>query len=91
MGLGKSPFGAALVMQSKGRLVGLAFASAGETGTKEHSNVLANMKARWPAAVFIEDSEAANSMGQGIFGPKIKKLNFNSLALRFRSRCGKHY
>ena len=83
-GWAKSPFGAALVMQNKSRLVGLAFASAGKTGTKEHSNVLANMKARWPAAVFIEDIEAANSMGKSIFGPKNQKIDLQLLGTPFQ-------
>jgi AraC family transcriptional regulator of adaptative response/methylated-DNA-[protein]-cysteine methyltransferase len=48
-----SPFGHALVMITERGLAGLAFADAGS-----ETSALADMKARWPEADYVEDHEA---------------------------------
>lgn len=57
-----SPFGRALVMTSDRGLAGLAFADMG----KEQS-ALADMKARWPRATYVEDTLATEPFARRIF------------------------
>ena len=71
----ESPFGAALIMQSNLGLVGLAFATAGPAGANERSRALTNMQARWPAAVFYADEDAACSISQRIFNSGTDKID----------------
>ncbi|HVY19179.1 MAG TPA: bifunctional helix-turn-helix domain-containing protein/methylated-DNA--[protein]-cysteine S-methyltransferase [Bauldia sp.] len=61
-GFHPSPFGTALVMVTEYGLAGLAFADEG--GEKA---ALADMTARWPKAVYVEDSAATVSYVRRIF------------------------
>jgi AraC family transcriptional regulator of adaptative response/methylated-DNA-[protein]-cysteine methyltransferase len=63
-GLHSCPFGQALVMVTDLGLCGLGFADAGEEG-----RVLADMKARWPAAIFREEPAATADYARRIFDP----------------------
>src|SRR5271154_2742311 len=56
------PFGSARVMASAGGLAGLAFADSGEERT-----ALADMKARWPRAAYVEDSARTAVVAKRIF------------------------
>lgn len=57
-----SPFGAALVMATERGLAGLAFADPGD-----EQSALADMKARWPRAEFIEDKESTEAYARRAF------------------------
>jgi AraC family transcriptional regulator of adaptative response/methylated-DNA-[protein]-cysteine methyltransferase len=57
-----SPFGMALVMITDRGLAGLAFADAGG-----ESGALSDMRARWPAAGYVEDMEATAPYARRIF------------------------
>src|SRR5580704_6189796 len=61
-GFHPSPFGTALVMASERGLAGLAFADAGE-----EKAALADMKARWPRAAYVEDSARTAGITRRIF------------------------
>jgi len=61
-GFHASPFGQALVMATERGLAGLAFADPGR-----EQAALADMQARWPNAVFVEDEAAATAYAQRIF------------------------
>jgi AraC family transcriptional regulator of adaptative response/methylated-DNA-[protein]-cysteine methyltransferase len=61
-GFHPSPFGSALVMATERGLAGLAFADPGEEPT-----ALADMKARWPRAAYVEDSARTAAIARRIF------------------------
>jgi AraC family transcriptional regulator of adaptative response/methylated-DNA-[protein]-cysteine methyltransferase len=63
-GFHPSPFGIALVMVTDRGLAGLAFADTGE-----EQGALADMSARWPNAVFTENSAETAAMAARIFQP----------------------
>jgi AraC family transcriptional regulator of adaptative response/methylated-DNA-[protein]-cysteine methyltransferase len=63
-GFHPSPFGSALVMATERGLAGLAFADTG----KERA-ALADMKARWPRAAYVEDSARTAVLAKRIFDP----------------------
>jgi AraC family transcriptional regulator of adaptative response/methylated-DNA-[protein]-cysteine methyltransferase len=65
-GFHASPFGSAVVMASGRGLAGLAFADPGE----EHA-ALADMRARWPNATYVEDIEGIAPLAQRIFNTKL--------------------
>ena len=60
-------FGAALVMATDRGLCGLAFTDEGQ---EEHA--IADMRARWPKAAFVESSDSAADYGSRIFGAQMK-------------------
>ncbi len=60
-----SPFGMALVMATEHGLAGLAFADAGGEAA-----ALADMKARWPRATYVEDPAATEPTARRIFDPE---------------------
>jgi AraC family transcriptional regulator of adaptative response/methylated-DNA-[protein]-cysteine methyltransferase len=61
-GFHPSPFGSALVMATQRGLAGLAFADPGEERA-----ALADMKARWPRAAYVEDSARTAAIARRIF------------------------
>jgi AraC family transcriptional regulator of adaptative response/methylated-DNA-[protein]-cysteine methyltransferase len=61
-GFHPSPFGSALVMATERGLAGLAFADPGEEPA-----ALADMKARWPRATYVEDSARTVAIARRIF------------------------
>jgi AraC family transcriptional regulator, regulatory protein of adaptative response / methylated-DNA-[protein]-cysteine methyltransferase len=61
-GFHPSPFGSALVMATERGLAGLAFADPGEERA-----ALADMKARWPRAAYVEDSARTAGIARRIF------------------------
>src|SRR3984957_1120462 len=61
-GFHPSPFGSALVMATERGLAGLAFADAGEEAA-----ALADMKARWPRATYVENSARTAPIARRIF------------------------
>jgi AraC family transcriptional regulator, regulatory protein of adaptative response / methylated-DNA-[protein]-cysteine methyltransferase len=61
-GFHPSPFGSALVMATERGLAGLAFADPGEEPA-----ALADMKARWPRATYIENSARTAAIARRIF------------------------
>jgi AraC family transcriptional regulator of adaptative response/methylated-DNA-[protein]-cysteine methyltransferase len=61
-GFHPSPFGSALVMATERGLAGLAFADPGEEPA-----ALADMKARWPRATYVENSARTAAMARRIF------------------------
>jgi AraC family transcriptional regulator, regulatory protein of adaptative response / methylated-DNA-[protein]-cysteine methyltransferase len=61
-GFHPSPFGSALVMATERGLAGLAFADPGEERA-----TLADMKARWPRAAYVEDSARTAVVAKRIF------------------------
>jgi AraC family transcriptional regulator of adaptative response/methylated-DNA-[protein]-cysteine methyltransferase len=63
-GFHPSPFGMALVMATPRGLAGLAFADAGEERA-----ALADMKARWARATYVEDSARTAMVAKRIFDP----------------------
>ncbi len=63
-GFHASPFGAALVMATDHGLAGLAFADPGKEAA-----TLADMKARWPRATYVEDRAATEATARRIFDP----------------------
>lgn len=63
-GFHPSPFGLALAMATPRGLCGLAFADAGEEAA-----ALADMRARWPNAAFVEDPAATAPLVARIFDP----------------------
>ena len=63
-GFHPSPFGSALVMATERGLAGLAFADPGEERA-----ALADMKARWPRATYVEDSARTAVVAKRIFDP----------------------
>jgi AraC family transcriptional regulator, regulatory protein of adaptative response / methylated-DNA-[protein]-cysteine methyltransferase len=63
-GFHPSPFGSALVMATERGLAGLAFADPGEENA-----TLADMKARWPRAAYVEDSARTAAIARRIFDP----------------------
>jgi AraC family transcriptional regulator of adaptative response/methylated-DNA-[protein]-cysteine methyltransferase len=65
-GFHASPFGSAIVMASGRGLAGLAFADPGD----EHA-ALADMRARWPNATYVEDIEGTEPLAQRIFNTKL--------------------
>jgi AraC family transcriptional regulator of adaptative response/methylated-DNA-[protein]-cysteine methyltransferase len=65
-GFHASPFGSAVVMASGRGLAGLAFADPGE----EYA-ALADMRARWPNATYVEDIEGTAPLAQRIFNTKL--------------------
>jgi AraC family transcriptional regulator, regulatory protein of adaptative response / methylated-DNA-[protein]-cysteine methyltransferase len=64
-GFHPSPFGSALVMATARGLAGLAFADGGQERA-----ALADMKARWPSASYVEDSARTAAVARRIFDPK---------------------
>jgi len=64
-GFHPSPFGTALVIIADQGLAGLAFADEGEETAS-----LADMKARWPEADYVEDPAATASYAERIFKPE---------------------
>jgi AraC family transcriptional regulator of adaptative response/methylated-DNA-[protein]-cysteine methyltransferase len=65
-GFHPSPFGIALVMATPRGLAGLAFADPGE-----EQAALADMRARWPKARYLEDAETTAPLAQRIFDSKL--------------------
>jgi len=65
-GFHPSPFGTALIMATERGLAGLALADAG----KERA-ALADMKARWPKAKYVEDAARTAALAARIFDPKL--------------------
>lgn len=63
-GFHASPFGLALAMSTPRGLCGLAFADEGEEAA-----ALADMRARWPHADYVEDPEATAPLVARIFDP----------------------
>jgi AraC family transcriptional regulator, regulatory protein of adaptative response / methylated-DNA-[protein]-cysteine methyltransferase len=63
-GFHPSPFGSALVMATERGLAGLAFADPGEERA-----ALADMKARWPRATYVENSARTAAVARRIFDP----------------------
>src|SRR5579871_5295597 len=61
-GFHPSPFGAALVMATARGLAGLAFADPGEEDA-----ALADMRARWPRAGYVEDTPGTAPLARRIF------------------------
>jgi AraC family transcriptional regulator of adaptative response/methylated-DNA-[protein]-cysteine methyltransferase len=61
-GFHPSPFGSALLMATERGLAGLAFADPGEERA-----ALADMKARWPRAAYVEDSARTAAIARRIF------------------------
>jgi AraC family transcriptional regulator of adaptative response/methylated-DNA-[protein]-cysteine methyltransferase len=61
-GFHPSPFGSALVMATERGLAGLAFADPGEEPA-----ALADMKARWPRATYVENSARTAAVARRIF------------------------
>jgi AraC family transcriptional regulator of adaptative response/methylated-DNA-[protein]-cysteine methyltransferase len=61
-----SPFGIALVMATPRGLAGLAFADPGE-----EQAALADMRARWPKARYVEDAEITAPLARRIFDSKL--------------------
>ena len=61
-GFHPSPFGNALVMATRRGLAGLAFADPGE-----EEAVLADLKARWPKATYVEDAVGTAPLARRIF------------------------
>ena len=61
-GFHPSPFGSALVMATERGLAGLAFADPGE-----ETAALADMKARWPRATYVENSARTAAIARRIF------------------------
>jgi AraC family transcriptional regulator of adaptative response/methylated-DNA-[protein]-cysteine methyltransferase len=61
-GFHPSPFGSALVMATERGLAGVAFADPGEEPA-----ALADMKARWPRAAYVEDSARTAVVAKRIF------------------------
>lgn len=60
-----SPFGQALLMATDHGLAGLAFADAGGEAA-----ALADMKARWPRATYVEDRAATAPLARRVFDPR---------------------
>jgi AraC family transcriptional regulator of adaptative response/methylated-DNA-[protein]-cysteine methyltransferase len=65
-GFHPSPFGTALVMTTPRGLAGLALADAGK-----EREALADMRARWPRAQFVEDFAATAPTARRIFDPAL--------------------
>jgi AraC family transcriptional regulator of adaptative response/methylated-DNA-[protein]-cysteine methyltransferase len=65
-GFHPSPFGTALLMATDRGLAGVAFADPGE-----EQAALADMKGRWPNAVYVEDYLSTAPLAQRIFTPKL--------------------
>ncbi len=63
-GFHPSPFGTALVMVTEHGLAGLAFADPGGEAA-----ALADMRARWPRADYVEDRAATGATARRIFDP----------------------
>jgi AraC family transcriptional regulator of adaptative response/methylated-DNA-[protein]-cysteine methyltransferase len=63
-GFHPSPFGTALVMATERGLAGLAFADRGEEPA-----ALADMRARWPKARYVEDAQSTAPLARRIFDP----------------------
>jgi AraC family transcriptional regulator of adaptative response/methylated-DNA-[protein]-cysteine methyltransferase len=63
-GFHPSPFGLALVMASEHGLAGLAFCDPGG-----EAEALADMRARWPAADYLEDAAATAPLARRVFDP----------------------
>jgi AraC family transcriptional regulator of adaptative response/methylated-DNA-[protein]-cysteine methyltransferase len=64
-GFHASPFGQALLMVTEHGLAGLAFADGGEERA-----ALADMRARWPRATYVEDAAATAAYVARIFDPE---------------------
>lgn len=58
------PFGRALVMMTELGLCGLAFADPGD-----EKSALADMTARWPEALYVEDRDRTSQAAEQIFNP----------------------
>ncbi len=65
-GFHASPFGTALVMATARGLAGLAFADPGEEPA-----ALADMRSRWPNALYVEDRDGTAALAQRIFDSKL--------------------
>src|SRR2546421_3893475 len=61
-GLAASPFGTAIVIASERGLAGLAFADPGEERA-----AVADMKRRWPRAMYVEDRDGTAALAQRTF------------------------
>ena len=77
-----SPFGDALVMQTDRGVSGLAFAQ-GEAARRQ---VLANMQARWPAALYREDEAATAETATAIFGNTGQRIPLHLAGTNFQIR-----
>ena len=65
-GFQASPFGSAVVMATTRGLAGLAFADPGE-----EQIALADMRARWPNATYVEDTDGIGPLAQRIFNTRL--------------------
>ena len=65
-GFHPGPFGTALVMATERELAGLAFADRGE-----EKAALADMRARWPKANYVEDATRTAPLAQRVFDRKL--------------------
>jgi len=65
-GFHPSPFGTALVMATERGLAGLAFADAGA-----EQSTLADMRRRWPKAIYVEDAARTAPLARRIFDPRL--------------------
>lgn len=74
-GWADSPFGAALLIESDRGLAGLAFATPGPVGAAEREAAQANMTARWPAARFRRDDDAAARTAARVFGDAPERID----------------
>jgi AraC family transcriptional regulator of adaptative response/methylated-DNA-[protein]-cysteine methyltransferase len=77
-GWAASPFGAALVMTTPRGICGLAFAMPGDGG---RDAALADMRARWPAATYREDTKAVARIAARLFDPARRPADIPKLLL----------
>jgi len=75
-----SPFGQALVMQTRRGLCGLAFA------TDDRAEVVAKMAARWPVADMQEDPAATAAAAAAIFGESGEEIRLHLSGTNFQIR-----
>lgn len=65
-GFHPSPFGTAIVIATDRGLAGLAFADPGDEQTS-----FADMKRRWPNAIFVEDTDGTTALAQRVFDTRL--------------------
>ncbi|WP_244069054.1 bifunctional helix-turn-helix domain-containing protein/methylated-DNA--[protein]-cysteine S-methyltransferase [Bradyrhizobium sp. Ce-3] len=65
-GFHPSPFGTAIVIGTDRGLAGLAFADPGDEQT-----AFADMKRRWPNAIYVEDTNGTTALAQRVFDTRL--------------------
>ncbi len=65
-GFHPSPFGTAIVIATDRGLAGLAFADPGDEQT-----AFADMKRRWPNAIYVEDTDGTTALAQRVFDTRL--------------------